>query len=71
MRRKIFREEAFILPLTSTGNGALSMDAISLLDQAIWVKSPDDNKGRTVVLFDRSRLRHTPQFRVAMVSLLG
>jgi hypothetical protein len=67
IRSRIFGENAF-LPLTLTGNGALSHDAIQMLNVGYWFGIPDDSKDRTVVYFDRSRNQNSPQFRNAMVS---
>jgi len=55
LRREVFGEKAF-LPIHSTGHGALSPEAIELLRAGIWVRLPNDSKGRAVVYFDRSKL---------------
>jgi hypothetical protein len=70
MRRKIFGEHAF-LPLTLTGNGALSQDAIEMLHGGYLFGLADDTQDRTIMYFDRSRNQNSPQFRNALVSALS
>jgi hypothetical protein len=53
-RHEVFGERAF-LPLTLTGDGALSNDDIDLLKCGEMVFLPNDADGRTVVCGDASR----------------
>lgn len=66
-RSQWFGENAF-RPMTCTEQGALSEDAMRLLSKAMWVKGGTDDKGRVVVLFNRSLLERSRQFRTAAVS---
>jgi hypothetical protein len=53
-RREVFGDRAF-LPLSLTGNGALSTDDIESIKTGSLVFLPNDADGRTVMCFDPSR----------------
>jgi hypothetical protein len=69
MRRKICGEAAF-LPLVATGQGALNVEAIALLNAGYVVRLLNDSEGRTVIFFDRSRAQNNGDFRNAMLQLI-
>jgi hypothetical protein len=54
-RKALFGDRAF-LPLTQTGNGALTKDDIKVLNTGWIALLPNDEEGRPVICFDRSRL---------------
>ncbi|KAL7568686.1 hypothetical protein ACA910_021683 [Epithemia clementina (nom. ined.)] len=53
-RRRIFRERAF-LPMTMTGEGALSQEDIVHVRRGYFALLPNDKDGRTVICYDPSR----------------
>lgn len=53
-RREIFGARAF-LPMTITGDGAMTMEDIAYLRAGYLLFLPDDDHGRTVVCIDSSR----------------
>jgi hypothetical protein len=69
MRSKICGEQAF-LPLVATGHGALSTEAIGLLNSGYVVRLLDDKEGRTVLFIDRSRFQIGGVFRNAILQLI-
>jgi len=55
-RKTIFGDKAF-LPMSQTEEGALSKEDLDVLNTGALVLLPNDNKGRSVIFFDRSKLR--------------
>jgi hypothetical protein len=63
-RREVFGDRAF-LPLTLTGNGALSNEDIEFIKTGLIVFLPNDADGRTVACIDHSRrLDHSLEIRL-------
>jgi hypothetical protein len=63
-RREIFGDRAF-LPVTITGDGALSSDDIAFIKTGMSVILPNDSEGRSVVCVDTSRrLEHSRELRL-------
>jgi hypothetical protein len=70
-RREVFGDRAF-LPLTLTGNGALSTENIESIETGSVVFLPNDAAGRTVVCVDGSRrLDFTIETRLRCVFYYG
>jgi hypothetical protein len=69
LRRWLFGDRAW-LPLTQTGNGALSDLDIELLHQIPATLLGADKMDRVIVYFEESRVDPTLFDRIAFVSLL-
>ena len=54
-RRELFGQKA-LLPMTATGEGALSASDLEVFRSGAIVQLPNDEKGRTVLCFDKTRL---------------
>ena len=67
LRRKVFKERAY-RPLSACGQGVLDDEAITLLQEAIFVQLPNDERGRGVIYVDRARYRSDPSFYSNLVS---
>ena len=55
-RREIFRDRA-LLPMEQTGRGTLDSKEIDMWKTAVLVNAPKDASGRSVLVFDVSRLK--------------
>lgn len=54
LRKEVFEERTF-MPLTQTGNGALTTLHQEIIRSGVLATLPPDDRGRHVLVFDRSR----------------
>ena len=59
MRSRVFGEKRAFLPMTVTGNGALSDGAVEQLALGVWLLSDEkDDSGRSIIYYDRPKINN-------------